>query len=202
MPGTAKATIAALLLLCCGAGGVSAEASSGSLKGHVTNDKEERARSYFGDDALTDQNGVSHRFFSDLLRNRVVLINVIFTHCKDACPMQTQRLKKVRQQLGGHFGAGIAFLTLSVDPSRDDVAAMKSFAEKQGADVPDWFFLTAEPGVVAGVLSRMGLWTGEPENHNTLLLVGNASRAHWLKLRPDSPPERIVADLLRLAGGN
>lgn len=34
--------------------------------------------------------------------------------------------------------------------------------------------------------------------HSTLLIAGNASEAHWIKLRHDSPPERIVADLLRL----
>ena len=160
----------------------------------------ERARTYFGDDLLIDQNGMSHRFFSDLLSHHVVLINVIFTHCQDACPMQTQKLQVVRRQLGKHFGAQIAFLSLSVDPKRDDPAALKVFAEKQQANIPGWWFLTADEATMAKILGRLNQWTDDPNNHSTLLIAGNARNAHWVKLRPDSPPERIVADLLRLTG--
>ena len=165
-------------------------------------DKQERSRSYFGDEVLLDQDGVSHRFFSDLLSGRVVLINVIFTNCKDACPLQTQRLQSVRRQLGERFGSEIVFLSLSVDPKRDNPAVLKKFAAKQNADVPGWRFLVAEEAVMAAVLGRLGQWTNDPTNHRTLLIAGNASQAHWLKLRPDSPPERIAADLLRLTGKN
>ena len=160
----------------------------------------ERARNYFGDDLLIDQNGVSHRFVSDLLSQHVVLINVIFTHCQDACPMQTQKLQTVRKQLGAHFGSQIAFLSLSVDPTRDDPVALKTFAEKQQANIPGWWFLTANEAIMARILGRLNQWTDDPNNHSTLLIAGSARNAHWVKLRPDSSPERIVADLLRLTG--
>jgi cytochrome oxidase Cu insertion factor (SCO1/SenC/PrrC family) len=160
----------------------------------------ERARNYFGDDLLIDQNGVTHRFVSDLLSHHVVLINVIFTHCQDACPMQTQKLQVVRKQLGEHFGSQIAFLSLSVDPKRDDPTALKAFAEKQQANVPGWWFLTADEATMARILGRLNQWTDDPNNHSTLLIAGSARNAHWVKLRPDSPSERIVADLLRLTG--
>lgn len=159
----------------------------------------ERAYNYFGDDLLIDQNGVSHRFVSDLLSNHVVLINVIFTHCQDACPMQIQKLQVVRKQLGEYFGSQIAFLSLSVDPKRDDPAALKAFSEKQQANVPGWWFLTANEAIMIKILGHLNQWTDDPTNHSTLLIAGNARNAHWIKLRPDSPPERIVADLLRLA---
>lgn len=158
----------------------------------------ERAHHYFGDERLTDQDGVSHRFFSDLLSQHVVLINVIFTDCKDACPLQTQRLQLVREQLGDLFGSEYIFLSLSVDPDRDDPAALKTFAEKQHADFPGWRFLTADKTTMSTILGRLGQWTDDPNNHSTLLIAGNARNAHWVKLRPDSPPERIVADLKRL----
>jgi len=163
------------------------------------NDRVQRAQNYFGDDRLTNQNGDSLRFFSDLLSKHVVLINVIFTHCRDACPMQTQRLQVVRQQLGSRFGSDIFFLSLSVDPERDNPAVLKAFAEKQQANVPGWYFLTAAKDVMYQILSRLGQWTDDPANHSTLLIAGNARNAHWIKLRPDSTPERIVADLVRLS---
>ncbi|MCC7090758.1 SCO family protein [Nitrosomonas sp. JL21] len=159
----------------------------------------ERARNYFGDERLIDQNGVAHRFVSDLLSNHVVLINVIFTNCQDACPMQTQKLQWVRRELGEYFGSRILFLSLSVDPKRDSPALLKAFADKQQANVDGWKFLTAEETVMARVLGRLNQWSDDPNNHSTMLIAGNARSAHWVKLRPDSPPERIVADLRRLA---
>lgn len=165
-----------------------------------TENRLEHARNYFGDDHLIDQNGMTHRFVDDLLSNHVVLINFIFTHCQDACPMQTQKLQVVRKQLDKSFGSQIIFLSLSVDPKRDDHVALKAFAEKQQADVPGWKFLTADEAVMKKILNRLNQWTDDPNDHSTLLIAGNARNAHWVKSRPDSPPERIVADLLRLTG--
>jgi len=176
---------------------VTIQASAADIQ---TENRLERARNYFGDDHLIDQNGMTHRFVDDLLSNHVVLINVIFTHCQDACPMQTQKLQVVRKQLDKSFGSQIIFLSLSVDPKRDDPVALKAFAEKQQADVPGWKFLTADEAVMIRILSRLNQWTDDPNDHSTLLIAGNARNAHWVKLRPDSPPERIVADLLRLTG--
>jgi cytochrome oxidase Cu insertion factor (SCO1/SenC/PrrC family) len=169
------------------------------LSARQSGDRQERSRSYFRDDVLIDQDGVSHRFFSDLLTGRVVLINVVFTQCQDACPIQTQRLQSVRRQLGSRFGSEITFLSLSVDPKRDGPAELKNFARKHDADVEGWRFLGGDDKSVASVLSRLGQWTNDPASHSTLIVAGNVDRAHWLKLRPDSPPERITADLLRLA---
>ena len=159
----------------------------------------ERARAYFGDDVLTDQDGHAHRFYSDLLDGRTVLINVVFTHCQSACPLMTQRLKGVRAALGDRFGREVWFLSLSVDPARDTPERLKAFAQAQGADEPGWRFLVSDPATMQQVLARLGQWTDDAESHSMLLLAGNAAKAHWSKVRPDAPPERIAADLDRLA---
>lgn len=158
----------------------------------------DRARSYFGDHLLIDQDGTSHRFYSDLLVGRVVLINVVFTNCPSACPMMTERLKLVRKRLGPDFGRDVYFLSLSVDPARDTPEAMKRFAQRHAVDEPGWRFLVADAKVLQTVLGRLGQWTDSPEDHTTLLIAGNADKAHWTKLRPDAPPERLAAELERL----
>ncbi|QQP97247.1 SCO family protein [Lysobacter enzymogenes] len=163
-------------------------------------DPEARGRAYFGDAELTDQDGRRQRFYSDLLSDKVVLINVVFTRCPSACPLMTQHLKAVRRQLGDRFGRQVRFLSLSVDPAYDTPQAMKRFAAQQGVDEPGWRFLVADEATTRAVLGRLGQWSDKAEDHTTLLIAGNARRAHWTKLRPDAPPERIAADLRRLAG--
>src|SRR5262245_43424278 len=54
------------------------------------------AQTYFTDTLLRDQNGKEVRFYSDVLKGRLVMLNVIFTHCNDACPLITRKLKEVR----------------------------------------------------------------------------------------------------------
>lgn len=161
-------------------------------------ERERRARAYFGDHLLTDQDGRKHRFYSDLLSGNVVLINVVFTQCPSACPLMTERLKQVRRLLGDGFGDDIRFLSISIDPARDTPKALKEFAQRHGADEPGWRFLVADPTTLEALLGRLGQWSDSPESHTTLLIAGNAAKAHWTKLRPDAPPERIAADLERL----
>lgn len=187
------ALVVACLCVLLPASGTAADQSAASSP-----DRSERARTYFGDHVLVDQNGKSHRFYSDLLHGHVVLINVVFTNCPSACPMMTERLKLVRKQVGQDFGNEILFLSLSVDPARDTPEAMKRFAQRHGVDEPGWRFLVADPKVLQTVLGRLGQWTDSPDDHTTLLIAGNAAKAHWVKLRPDAPPERIAAELERL----
>ena len=42
--------------------------------------EEERARNFFTDTEVIDQNGKKMRFYSDVLKDRVVLISFIFTN--------------------------------------------------------------------------------------------------------------------------
>ena len=89
---------------------------------------EEKARKYFTDLEVVDQNGRRLRFYTDVLKGRVVLINFVFTNCPDACPMITQKLVQVRNQLVDSVKDDIWFVSISVDPERDTPASMKAFA--------------------------------------------------------------------------
>ncbi len=159
----------------------------------------ERARAYFGDAELFDQDGVRHRFVSDLLDKHVVLINVVYTECRDACPLITRLLGQVMARVGDDFGRSVLFLSISSDPLRDTPETLKAFAKKHQADHPGWRFLSANQEVMKPLLSRLGQWSDDPADHKSLLLAGNASRAHWIKVRPDATPEFIYAELQRVA---
>jgi protein SCO1/2 len=41
---------------------------------------------YFPNIKLIDQDGKTVRFYDDLIKDKVVAINFIFTHCGDSCP--------------------------------------------------------------------------------------------------------------------
>jgi protein SCO1/2 len=152
------------------------------------------AQAWFTDTPLQDQNGETLRFYSDVLQNRVVLLNVIFTSCNDACPLITRKLKEVRELLGDKAD-GITFISLTSDPLRDTPAVLKAYTLKQGVDGPHWLFLTGDKAQMDLVLGRIGQIVPTPEQHSTQLIVGDVANKRWSKIRPDAPAAAIAQRL-------
>lgn len=152
------------------------------------------AKTWFTDTPLQDQNGETLRFYSDALQNRVVLLNVIFTRCNDACPLITRKLKEVRELLGDKAD-GITFISLTSDPLRDTPAVLKAYTLKQGVDGPHWLFLTGDKAQMDLVLGRIGQIVPTPEQHSTQLIVGDVANKRWSKIRPDAPAAAIAQRL-------
>jgi cytochrome oxidase Cu insertion factor (SCO1/SenC/PrrC family) len=157
------------------------------------------ARTYFTETALLTHDGRAVRFYSDVLAGRTVLINVIYTNCRDACPLITQKLNEVRALVGERFGRDVYFVTLTSDPERDSPAALRAFAQKQSADVAGWTFLTGERRNVEHILKKLGQFSQTVESHSTLLIAGNVAAKRWSKIRPDAPPPAIAERLRMLA---
>jgi protein SCO1 len=55
---------------------------------------------YFPNVELIDQDGKTVRFYDDLIKDKVVAINFIYTRCGDSCPAETASLKQVQKLLG------------------------------------------------------------------------------------------------------
>jgi cytochrome oxidase Cu insertion factor (SCO1/SenC/PrrC family) len=155
----------------------------------------EKAKAYFGDDMLIDQDGKNHKLYSDLMAGKVVLINFIYTQCKDACPLLTQQLNQVKQKLGDRFGKSVYFLSFSTDSRQDKPEQLKAFAQKHKVDHAGWRFLTGQPEIIAKVLKKFGQFQDNPADHSTLLLAGKPSNGHWKKIRPDTRPDAIALQL-------
>ncbi|SDG29626.1 Cytochrome oxidase Cu insertion factor, SCO1/SenC/PrrC family [Pseudomonas abietaniphila] len=153
------------------------------------------AQEYFTDTPLKDQDGNTVRFYSDELKNRLVLLNVVFTHCQDACPLITRKLKDVRAAMGDEVARQVYFITLTSDPTNDTPDVLKAFAVKHGVDGPNWRFLTGTQEQMNLVLRRLGQVIPSPEQHSTQLIVGDVANKRWAKIRPDAPVDAIAQRL-------
>ncbi len=160
---------------------------------------DEESRAYFSDLPLLTQDGEQVNFYTDVLKDKVVLINFIFTNCDGACPIMTQVLTNVMDLLGDEMGKKIYFVSISIDPERDDPPALKEFASKQDADHPGWLWLTGEKQNVEHIVKKLGQYTGDVETHSTLFLAGNVRTKHWTKITPRMRPLGIAEKLRTLA---
>jgi len=161
---------------------------------------EAASRDYFTDTFLVNQDGEEVRFYSDVLKDQIVVINFIFTHCQGACPLITQKLRMARDALGEEAGQMIRFVSISIDPTRDTPAALREFAKKQQAD-GDWVFLTGVPANVDNVVKKLGQYFPDVEEHSTLLIAGNVKTRLWVKIPPQVPPAGVAEKLRELIDG-
>ncbi len=153
------------------------------------------------DFALTSQDGapVTLRDF----RGKAVAVTFIFTSCPDTCPLLTDKMARVQDQLGPDFGTKVAFLSITVDPERDTPEVLKRYAEAFGANLAGWAFLTGAPAAIEEVTRRYGTYaakTADGEVDHTFLtsLVDpdGVLRVQYLGVRFD--PEEFRRDLLSL----
>jgi protein SCO1/2 len=145
---------------------------------------------YFGDVKLVDQDGREVRFYTDLLQDKTVIINVMFATCTGACPVMSGTLEKIQDHLGGRLGRDVRLLSISVDPVHDTPARLKEYAARFHAR-PGWYFLTGPKENVEAVLRKLGQWSDEPSDHQTLLLIGNERTGLWKKALALAPTDEL-----------
>jgi protein SCO1/2 len=155
------------------------------------------ARDYFTDTILVDQDERPHRFYSDLIAGRTVIINLIFTGCRSSCPIIMGRLLELQDLLGDKAN-DVSILSISVDPVMDTPQALHAYAESLQAG-PGWYFLTGSRDSVETVLRRMGNRSSRPEDHTDLIVVGNDRSGTWIKLTAIATTEDIAQAVAEVA---
>ncbi|MFZ6756196.1 SCO family protein [Undibacterium sp. Ji50W] len=138
------------------------------------------AASYFPDLQLLDQNGNARRFYSDLVKGRVVVISTFFSECSATCPMTFAQLARIQAQLGDRLGQDVFFLSITVDPLTDTPKKLKDYARQLGAK-PGWLFLSGDHANVNRVLEKLGQFVKSRDAHSNLLLIGNEKTGLWKK---------------------
>ena len=84
------------------------------------------------------------------LKGKIVVADFFFTHCPTICPAMTRNMKRLQQSIMNSQTVGdrqpdfIQFLSFSIDPERDSVAALKKWADRYQIDPANWWLLTGD----------------------------------------------------------
>jgi protein SCO1 len=150
---------------------------------------------YFPNVPLLTQEGTSVRLYDDLLKGKAVAINLIYTSCKDECPLETARLVQVQQLLGDRVGKDIFFYSISIDPKHDTPAVLKAYAEKFGVG-PGWLFLTGNEDDIKLAAKKLGLSrpndTASRDGHRPILMIGNEPTGQWMRNSAVASPKYLA----------
>lgn len=138
---------------------------------------------YFPNVPLVTQDGKTVHFYDDLIKGKTVVLDMIYTHCVDSCPLETARLVQVQHMLGDKVGKDIFFYSITIDPKRDTPKVLKQYAETYHAG-PGWTFLTGKKDDIDLVAKKLGLYSDpDPNNrdgHQPGVLIGNEPTHQWM----------------------
>jgi protein SCO1/2 len=141
---------------------------------------ESPAHKYFTDVILLNQNGERMRLYSDLLQNKVVIIDSFFATCQGSCLPMNRNLEKVQEALGDHIGKDVYIISISVDPAVDTPASLKEYAKKLHAR-QGWYFLTGDKQNVDFALNKLGQYVNDKQDHLNIFIIGNERTGLWKK---------------------
>ena len=145
----------------------------------------ERTRElHFPNILLTTHDGKKVRFYDDLIKNKIVIINFMYAKCEGVCPGITANLVKVQKLLGDRVGRDIFMYSFTLKPEHDTPAVLKAYAEAYNVK-KGWKFLTGAPEDMELLRRKLGFTDPDPErdkdksNHIGNVRYGNEPMMRW-----------------------
>jgi protein SCO1/2 len=140
---------------------------------------------------LVDQDGKPVRFYTDLVKDRVVAVNFVFTSCTTICPPMGANFAKLRKILSARAGREVQLISVSVDPTTDTPERLKAWGQKFGAG-PGWTLVTGDRNQVTLLLKSLGVYTANISDHSPLVLLGDDARHRWTRAYGLAAPAKLA----------
>jgi protein SCO1/2 len=181
------------------AGVVAAGKGSASLSGG-----QQHGGSRLPDAPLLTHEGKTVRFYTDLVRGRIVFINMMYTDCSNRCPPMTQNLKRVHEMFGERAGRDIFIYSITLQPEFDRPADLRAYMDLNKIERPGWTFLTGSRTSVEQVRRSLGFFDRDPgvdgdlAQHTGMIRVGNDALDRWCMAAAILEPELIYETLMAI----
>jgi protein SCO1 len=141
---------------------------------------------YFTNVELTNQNGEHVKFYDDLIKNKFVVINMMYAQCSEGiCPISTYNMRQVQQALGNRVGRDIHMYSITLLPDFDTPQVLKKYAADNKVG-PGWQFLTGKFADIEIVRRKLGFYDLDPKvdadrtQHAGVVRIGNDAYDNWM----------------------
>jgi protein SCO1/2 len=141
---------------------------------------------------LVTQAGDKVRFASDVIADRIVVMDFVYTTCTTVCPVLSAVFGQLQDRLGDRLGDEVLLVSLSVDPTRDTPPRLRAYAARHKAR-DGWVWLTGDKPAVDQVLQDLGAYTPNFEDHPSMVLVGDGRSGGWTRYFGFPGPDQLMA---------
>lgn len=153
---------------------------------------------------LVTHEGRRVRLYEDLVKDKVVLMNFMFTSCEAYCPLTTANLARVQAALGDRVGRDIFLYSITLDPEVDTPEVLRQYRREHGAK-PGWIFLTGARETIEKLRRKVGVYDLDPvidadkTKHSGVIVYGNGASDRWAAMPSLANAEFLAKTVLRLA---
>jgi len=178
--------------------------ASASTENQPAPDSAPRA-GYFPNFALRTHENRVVRFYDDLIKGKIVIINMMYAQCEGICPAMTSNLVHVQAALADRIGRDIFMYSLTLQPEIDTPSALRDYAQMHGAG-PGWLFLTGRRREMEVLRRKLGFFDPDPavdqdrSQHLGFVRFGNEALDRWAACPALSNPAQIVRSILWTVG--
>lgn len=144
---------------------------------------------------LTDQNNAD--FASSDLAGRATLLDFVYTHCTDACPLLSATFQQAQRKLADEklLGGRVMLVSLSVDPQHDTPSVLSEYGQQFKADPTSWKFLTGDWDAVYDVVTGFKVATRPPRPPVGAPAPGGTELTHTTRIVLLDPQQQVRAYL-------
>jgi protein SCO1 len=156
---------------------------------------------FFPNVPLVTHEGRKVRFYDDLLKDKIVVLNLMYADCTTLCPMITANLLAARTILDRRVTQDIYFYSLTIKPEQDTPAKLREYAAMHHVR-GKWLFLTGRPENIEELRLRLGYADPNPVKdsknkalHSGMLRYGNEPLSQWSSIQGSANPEWIAEEI-------
>jgi protein SCO1 len=147
---------------------------------------------------LLDHNGRTLRFYDDVMKDRKVLLNVMYTVCSNICTPAQRNLMEARSLLGDE-AKDLRFVSMSLTPLDDTPQALRAYKKLHGID-ERWLFLTGRLEYVEKIQRALGFISERNDedllSHSAIALLCDERHLRWSHVNTLLSP-RSIARMIR-----
>jgi protein SCO1/2 len=166
---------------------------------HLAADKSRPAASlgpgYYSNGVFTTHHNKQVRFYDDLIKGKISIINFMYASCEKFCPRSIACLTKLQDLLGDHLGRDMFMYSFSLKPGEDTPAKLAAYAKSNGAR-PGWTFLTGSEYDLTTIRFKLfrlddPLVDFSVAIHASMLRIINDNNSQWSSWVLPDPPRLI-----------
>lgn len=169
--------------------------------------REKLAKRYFPNFELTTHEGKKVRFYDDLIKDKIVVVNFMYAKCEGVCMPITMNLKRVQNLLGDRVGKDIFMYSITLKPQEDTPGKLKEYVRAHRIK-PGWTFLTGKPEEIDKLRRSLGFKDAKAKldqdltNHTGMVKYGNEARQWWAMFPGKANAPWIVESISWMDGPN
>ena len=92
---------------------------------------------------VRNQDGQDVRFYSDLIKDKVVVLNFFYANCTYVCARQGKVFSDLQSLLGERLGKSVFLISVSTDPLNDNPQQLKAWGARYKLQ-PGWTLVTGD----------------------------------------------------------